>query len=544
MSIFDSVGFVKPPKTNPFNLSRQNLMTAQFGKIYPVFWDEIIPGDKFRLSPAALIKLLPLYSPIMQNINVTFDCFVVPYRLLCKDWKNFIYDANGSKKLMPFLTLSQLLTHSEQGFLLDYLGIPPGFTGTNLSSDEQNFPLNIWPILAYNLIYQNEYRDEDLIPFTAASDFSDVSEVIEYDDSINGDFSSYPWWESFLELRNRSFRKDYFTSCRPWPQKGVAPSLGFESEVNFKLNSSAVAQTLGALGLRSSVGSDALDTYVLPLNPQGGSNSAVDGDTGFALGPIDVTTNPISGLTANDFRTLFTLQQWLEKNAVAGSRYIEGTLSYFGVRVKDARAQEPEFIGRSVMPVQISEVLQTSESNATPQGFRSGVGNAAGYSKPFKYFATEHSVVMVLMSIMPAASYFQGIRRAWTRTDIFDYPWPEFQRLGEQAVRNMELYVDDQPSDRPSLLDTFGYQSRYAELRSSFNEIHGEFRSTLLNWHCGRQFGNMPLLNQEFIECDAENDGINRIFNYVKATDKFYCQLFFDYRIKRPFQYHSQPAVI
>lgn len=544
MSIFDSVGFVKPPKTNPFNLSRQNLMTAQFGKIYPVFWDEIIPGDKFRLSPAALIKLLPLYSPIMQTINVTFDCFVVPYRLLCKDWKKFIYDANGSTNLMPYLRLEQVLKYSETGSLLDHLGIPTNVDTSTLLDEERDFPLNIWPVLAYNLIYQNEYRDEDLIPFTAAADYSDPSEVVEYDDDIHGDFSSYPWWVSYFELRNRAYRKDYFTSCRPWPQKGVAPSLGFESEVNFKLNGSAVAQTLGALGLRSSVGSDELDTFVLPLNPQGGSNSAVDGDTGLALGPIDVTTNPISGLTANDFRTLFTLQQWLEKNAVAGSRYIEGTLSYFGVRVKDARAQEPEFIGRSVMPVQISEVLQTSESAHTPQGFRAGVGNAAGYSKPFRYFATEHSVVIVLMSILPSASYFQGIRRAWTRTEIFDYPWPEFQRLGEQAVRNMELLVVGDAVRRPSLLDTFGYQSRYAELRSSFNEIHGEFRDSLLSWHCGREFGSMPMLNQEFIECDAENDGINRIFNYVDKTDKFYCQLFFDYRIKRPFQYHSQPAVI
>lgn len=553
MSIFDTVAKAPTLRRNPFNRSFENKLTVEFGKLYPVLVDELVPGDKIKLSPSAVVRMMPLYTPIMQNITVDFHAFVVPYRLLAKKWKDFIFATGSDKPVMPFLNTKELLDESTIGSLLDYLGIP-----TDLSiADETalaNFPLNIWPILAYNLIFQNEFRDEDLQPFVDPDDYNNVDDIIEYDNDLEGHFSNNEWWKSFLTLRNRAWKKDYFTSARPWPQKGVAPSLGVFSQPTANID------FIGYTG-DGFVENDEYGVYWPALNLssdyKSGSSDSLNLHSSQGVDDVQVTNSSVLGtlkgrvnlqdiqstISADDFRMLFTLQQWLEKAAVNGNRYLEGTLGYYGVRVKDGRAQEPEFIGMCSLPVQIGEVLQTSQINKdNVLGHMGGHGYAAGYSRPFRYFATEHSCLMVLMSIRPRASYFQGIKRMWSRTDNLDYFFPDFQKLGEQAIRNMELYIDNDSGD--DALETFGYQSRYAEMRSSFDEIHGDFRSSLKTWHCAREFGNKPVLNTEFIKIDAENDGLNRIFNYTEDTDKFVCQLYFDFIHKRPMKYHTRPAVI
>ena len=189
----------------------------------------------------------------------------------------------------------------------------------------------------------------------------------------------------------------------------------------------------------------------------------------------------------------------MERNARAGARYVEFLNSHFGVSPRDDRLQRPEYIGGSKSPIIISEVLQTSSTDVTtPQG--NMAGHAMGLSSSFcgKYSATEYGLIIGIMSVMPKPSYQQGIDRQWLRRTTYDFFFPEFVNLSEQAVLNAEIYASAVEEDN---LDIFGYQGRYNEMRVKSNMVCSQMRDTFDYWHLGRKFDSLPVLNDEFIEC-------------------------------------------
>lgn len=570
MSIFDTSAVVKKQKTNRFNLSHENLITANMGPLYPVLGQLLIPGDRISLSPAAVIKSVPTLAPFYANVQCDFHCFAVPLRLMSKNWSDWIYNVE-SELSIPSSSLAAVLraqsAHGNEKALYSYFGLPSvgSINGNSFSRGvDTDRRVNVWKPLAYHYIWKEYFRDEDLQELDDNTGAIFDNSVVDFDTILDGDDSEDGVQAFFSTLHYRCWRKDYFTSARPWPQKGLVPTLSIsaleDAPVTFHFDQLADYPQSGRFNFagvnRNASDNNRIDTETLSIygaladNALSGSHQAVVSADGKMTATADMESVSV-GVTIADLRNLFAVQRWLEINAVAGSRYIEGTLAYYGVRVKDSRAQVPEFIGMSSTTILMSEIVQHEPTANKPQGNRTGLMNASAVSRPFRYFATEHCVLMCIMSLRPKAAYFQGLNRDWFRLDQFDYCFPLFQHLGEQPVYNYELCCpgtidDDDFVFNDEFLDgVFGYQSRYAEFRSAFDEINGEFRSSLDYWHISRVFGNQPQLNDEFVQVNSVRDGLNRSFAVITDdVDHFYCDIWFNFQAWRPLKYHTTPALV
>jgi hypothetical protein len=521
MSIFTQVK-LKKPKKSKFDLGHEKKLSLNMGELIPTLVQEVIPGDSFKVSTNNLVRMHPLIAPIMHRIDVFTHFFFVPNRLIWKEWDDFIMQQKGeidSPLNVPLLqigedtqsSLNQTVKASTlPGTLLDYFGIP------DLSNKTINEPIqiNALPFKAYTLIYNEYYRDQDLeneIPIDTGSAFGSC-------------VPSNP--DSNLFLRSRSWKKDYFTSARPWAQKGhdVNLPIGFGKDEIKLVHSNSGTPTSGSL---SSVSG----------NPRDGVNEPTHLE-----GTIDAPN-------VRELRNAIKLQEWLEKNARAGSRYIEGILAHFGVLSKDARHQRPEYLGGGRQPVQISEVQSTAQAptydgtgnvnGEVYQGNLSGQGTSMG-SAGFKKSFTEHGWIIGITSILPKPAYMNGINRAFFHGLIdgrFDYAWPEFAQIGEQPIFNAELYADGSSND----LATFGYAPRYAEYKYNPDTVHGDFKGNLEHWHLSRKFENLPTLNKSFIQYQFDQSQ-QRVFPVQDATDKFYMQIYNDVKAIRPLPYFGDPS--
>lgn len=535
MSLFTKIA-VKVPRRNAFGLSAENHLTANFGELIPVLVQECFPGDKFRIATEASIKLAPLVAPVMGRIDVYMHTFFVPHRLLYENWEEFItggetgefpngglLDSQGNPVYVaPYFDFDKLRAGGWlfTGQLCDYLGLPSfGPTDATISGVP---PISALPILAYKKIYSDWYRDE-LLDDNPYEIFEPV-----------GDGEIAPT-DIFLAKRWRCWHKDYFTSARPDTQLGPAVTVPINGDVEasgpFRLGQN-LSFTDRSTVLRD--GSQQVQTqpqgsateFVAPLFTAGAVQTYYDG-----------LTLDDAGVLINDLRRALRLQEWQEKNMRGGNRYIENIFHHFGVKSSDARLQRSEYLGGRKMPVVVGEIPQAvdtvgSQSYAAGErylGERGGIANAQGRSKFVTKFCEEHGFIMTIMSIMPHASYQQGIPRYFgARWDRFDYLWPEFGNLGEQEVYNWELYVgagENQNND-----GVFGYQSRYADMKFTPGAIHGEFRDSLKFWHNGRIFASRPRLNTSFVHFPSADDagGQNRIFAVTDNSQAahFYCHLF------------------
>lgn len=355
------------------------------------------------------------------------------------------------------------------------------------------------PFAAYQLIYIDYFRDQNLQPdlgkdgnssIILSDGLQDVSKRVE-----------------LVKLRRRAWEHDYFTAALPFAQKGGSVDMPLLGDAPVKFNATGVPLTVqiennapGSMSVESAPTADIEDRFLYA-------------DLG-----------EVSGSTINDLRRAFRLQEWLEKMARGGSRYIEQVLVHFGVKSSDARLNRPEYLGGTKAPMIISEVLQTSSSDGTtPQGTMAGHGISANSGKNISYFCEEHGYIIGVMSIMPKTAYQQGIPKHFMRTSHLDYAWPTFAHIGEQEVLNKEVYYD--PSDNKDN-EVFGYVPRYSEYRYMSSRVAGDFRTTLKNWHMGRIFGNRPLLNSDFIECKPRND----IFAVTTDSQNIWAEVY--HRIK------------
>lgn len=555
MNIFNSVS-VKPPKRNKFNLSHQNKLTCEMGKLIPVLMEPVIPGDRFKISSQSLVRFAPLIAPIMSDIDVYMHFFFVPNRLIWKDWEGFITGSLNGKKLesseLPKtprigFTKDQMLEYFKPGSLSDYLDFQ-SFTKSNDFTRKVYF--DELPFRAYQRCYFDYYRDENLIDF---DDFSLIR-----DTSGDNDFIDSSRQQELLKLRTRAWKKDYFTSALPWPQKGddvMLPLGGADIVPNGTYDSAVLKDKNPVLGsfMAFNAGSTILggEGAMKNFNYVGqNNNSSFDGQIvtpseeyrPFGINPnrygVDadeiarmLRTGDIGTTTINDLRRAFAAQRFLERRAKGGSRYIEQNLAFFGVKSSDARLQRAEFIGGTKQPVVISQVLQTSQSTSTsPQANPAGNAVSVGGNFVCDKFCEEYGFIVGIMSIMPKAEYMQGIPKKYLKTDPYEYYWPQFAKIGEQPILQKELNY--RPWQINNETATFGYTPRYAEYRFIPNRVHGDFKDTLKMWTLARDFGDQGVfLNQSFIECNPDT----RIYA-VEDSDFNHCwvQINFDIKALRP----------
>lgn len=449
------------PRRSVFNLSYEKKFTCDMGQLIPVMCDEVVPGDIFKLGSQAVIRFQPLLAPVLHEINMYVHYYFVPYRLLWDQWEDFITGGvqGTDTSVLPRWTPTNYAVNS----LWDYFGFP-------LLVPTGALPMD-FPRRAYNLVYNEYYRDETL-----------QTEVALTNETI---------------LR-RNWEKDYFTSSLPWQQRGVAPALPISGTTsaqwptawfvqdtftpNIGVNPSAATGTLHGFG----------DTAL-------GRQNAIDF---FNSNSVDLSA--ASAFDIADLRLAFQIQKWMERNARAGVRYTEFLKAHFGVSPRDDRLQRPEYIGGSKSPVIVSEVLQTSSTDTTtPQGNMAGHGISVNDAYCGSYRADEFGLIIGIMSVMPKPAYQQGIDRQWLRRTKYDFYFPEFCNLSEQAIERAELYASTVEAEN---LTIFGYQGRYDELRVKRNMVVSEMRSTFDYWHLARQFSSAPLLNESFIQCVPRKD--------------------------------------
>ncbi len=562
LSIFQYVKDNRPAG-NKFDLSYSKHLTTRFGVLYPVLADECVPGDYWSIGAETAIRLQPLLAPLMDSIDVTVDYFFVPYRLLYEDWQKFITGGKkgtftGNLPLYPWARADAGSQNPEimsvKNTLWDAFGMPLA-SDINLGDKDAAYLAKMktkplaFPWLAYNMIHFYYYQDQNL-------NLSDAEEWDEVPDDPSAQNPNPPSYNngSFCKysntLRNRAYGKDYFTSALPFQQRGVAPSLPLSGFV--PLSGLGVGEVTT---MATADGNTSLNIYApgdtSRANPNQIDSSGEPIMANFSVNPESQLGVELSGggtFTVPELRTIFQIQKWMELNARAGSRYIEFLQAHFGISPTDETLQRPEFLGRIVQPVVISEVLQTSQSsdNSVLGEF---AGHGISYSSNFidGYKVKEFGIVVGLMSIMPKSTYFQGINRQWLRRSRFDFYFPEFANLSEQGIFNAEIFVRDDTTDPDNdFVDTvngevFGFQGNNDEMRIKQNMVTGMMRDTFDYWHLARKFANPPELNEDFITVKA--DDFKRVFA-VQDEDPFIVNFRNILNVDRPMPAIPDPGLI
>ncbi|AXH77709.1 MAG: major capsid protein [Microviridae sp.] len=502
--LFQQVEFAKTGKSL-IDLSHEKKLTMNMGQLVPIMVQEVLPGDKFQCSTEHLIRFAPLVSPVMHRINVYVHHWFVPERLVHAEWEKFITGGKDGKETAtrPFIRITAgNESQIAPGSLADYMGIP---TIPSTSTISYNNDILASPFRAYQLIYNNFYRDENLIDEVPVLKTSGIVADLEKN--------------NLLTLRKRAWEKDYFTSALPWSQKG--DEIELPNNIEYK----PVTDT----------------TNIVDLNHQGvtGSLTAQAGQLQAGSGVASQVENIKSiGITINDLRRSARLQEFLEKSARGGNRLTEFIKSFFGVESSDARLQLPEFLGGGKQPVSVSEVLSTFNNETVPGAQMYGHGISVGASNQFRRRFEEHGWIISILSILPRTAYQQGIPKMYRRFDKYDLYWPTFAQLGEQEVKNWEIYHDWAGADLDT--GTFGYQSRYAEYKFQQSTVHGDFKDSLKFWHMGRIFDTKPALNETFVNSDPTQ----RIFAVTDpSVHKLYVQLYHNLKAIRPMPYFNKPIL-
>ena len=580
MSIFSKIPKPYVPKSK-HNLSHPWLGTIKMGKLIPFYVEDIVPSDYINLSTEMKIKFDPLTAPIMTNIDAFVSYWFVPYRLIWNNAEDFfgIYQtapdpsSQSGVKSAPIMPKTYIPSASGvvASSLADYMGLPANFTaGQNTYKLTGEF--SALPFRAYHLIYNEFFRDGNL-----QEEFNIYKG--DYDPEMKTNYSTVKDGYAHLNvIHNRAWRKDYFTSALPFPQRGPEVTLPVSGTAAIRTTNNGKRQYLdfdnrggtttfndgsdvvyargtgtdqnekGTIQEYSRLGASGTDsggTRPLGLTNENMSKALAYDNSKHLYTDLEdiqaVLDNAVSP-NVNEYRRAFAIQRWLEALARAGSRYTEQLRGVFGVSPDDARLQRPQFLGANRIPIMVSEVVQTSATesgaNGSAQGNLAGYAGAVSMNGHFKRRFKEHGVVIGIMCVAPQPVYASALQRFWLKDDVLDFGWPQFSNLGEQEIWQGEIWPYASDSDKKNV---FGYAPRYAEYKYHPSSVHGDFVNQLNYWHLARQFSSSPNLNSDFIQIKPADT--SRIFADVSGeTDQIQVQLYNRIRSIRPFTKFGIPV--
>ncbi len=504
-----------------FDRSHGYKTTLNSGFLIPFYVDEALPGDTFNLKVTAFARLATPLKPVMDDMFMETFFFSVPVRQVWESWEKFQGEQenpdDSTDFVVPQLTIS---TGDEVGTIFDYMGIPTDIP--------ENFSVNSLHLRAYNHIYNNWFRKQDLI---------DSVPVNKGDGPDNG---------ADYNLLRRAKRMDYFTACQPWPQKN---NTGLD--ITIPIGTSAPIASDGELVQIISIETpnegpefesviDVSDNIQARIGPQ------ATGPEG-TFTPLYADLTQATGITINDMRESFAIQRVFERDSRGGTRYPEIIKSQFNVSDPQLLVlQRPEFLGGSSTHINVQQVPQTSDQLSggpgaeTPQGNLAAYGTGTMRSHGFVKSFTEHCLLIGIINVRASITYQQGLNRMWSRRTRFDYFLPALANLGEQAVLSKEIFLDGSAADE----DVFGYIPRFDEYRYYPSLITGEFRSThsesLDVWHLAQEFETRPVLGETFIQ---EDPPIDRIIA-VQDEPQFILDCHFNLRCARPMPLYAVPGMI
>jgi len=490
-----------------FDTQYAHKTTFDSGYLVPIYCDEVLPGDMHNVKATMFARLATPLFPVMDNLHLDTFFFFVPNRLVWTNWVKFMGEQANPGDSISY-TVPQI-DSPEGGYavgsLFDHFGLPTAgqITGSNMVTH------NALPLRAYNLIYNEWFRDENL----------QNSVVVNTGDS-GDDVADYT-------MLRRGKRKDYFTGALPWPQKGASVTIPIGSSAPIK----STATGGGVFNI-----SRPNTNVATPFQAAGTSTADLYADLSAA-----------TAATINQLRQSFQIQKLLERDARGGTRYTELLRAHFGVTPQDYRLQRPEYIGGGSTYVNVNPIAQTSATSisggATPLGNLAAMGTALAQGHGFTYHAQEHGYIIGLVNVRADLTYQQGLPRMWSRETRYDFYFPVFAHLGEQAILNKEIYVTGTSTDD----DVFGYQERWAEYRYKPSQITGLFKSTSTGtidaWHYAQKFTSLPTLNSTFIQ---ETPPVDRTTAVGSAANgqQFLMDAFFDCKMARPMPMYSVPGLI
>lgn len=535
-----------------FDRSHSLKTSFNVGDIVPFFIDEVLPGDTFNVDTSKVVRLQTLLTPVMDNIYLDSYFFFVPNRLTWSHWKQF----NGENTESAWIPqteyeVPQITAPADTGWsvgtIADYLGVPTGVPNLSVSA---------LPFRAYALVMNEWFRDENLSdPLVVPIDDATVAGV------NTGTFVT-DVAKGGLPYKAAKYH-DYFTSCLPSPQKGPDVLIPSATTGEFPVvprSSRISTDTLGTAPLTYNMRGTTGSAYVLHSNadriqggdmPYGGSSSTVP--TGMVPDNLYAISSAGLGASINQLRMAFQIQKLYEKDARGGSRYIEILKSHFGVTSPDARLQRPEYLGGNRIPININQVVQQSATAAdqTAQGTVTGMSVTTDTHSDFTKSFTEHGFVIGVMVARYDHTYQQGLERFWSRKDRFDYYWPVFANIGEQAVKNKEIYAQG-PGVKDSagaVIDdqVFGYQEAWADYRYKPSRVTGEMRSqyaqSLDVWHLADDYSALPMLSDSWIREDKTN--VDRVLAVTSSvSNQLFADIYIKNRTTRPMPMYSIPGLI
>lgn len=529
MKFFDALNFAPRPKVemSTFDMSHEHKTSLAFGKIAPVFLQEVLPGDKWHISPNAFLRTMPLLSPMMHKLDLKMRFFFVPNRLIWTGWEKFIsrgFTGEHEDEFVPTFSFSTngSISSSDDGVLskgslLDYFGFP-------LSSVKEKMRISQLPFRAYDLViceyFRNNLIDIDgvLLNEQGAARYDVLNGIF----SVNDDVYKTTRFRlpSLLQPADLCWENDYFTSASTTP---LGQEVGPSSNMPSYAGNTPVADHLleGA-----------------QVSPDG--SFKLDGN--FLSGNFKNTDGNPAGVTVNELRTALRLQNFLETGLRYGRRYVEQLFGHFGVESSDARLQRPEYLGGGSLAVQVSEVASTAGSDAGHLGDLAGRGLSVGSFGDINFTSEEHGFIIGVAYLSPHSSYYGGIPRTFLRSERLDFAFPEFADLGAQPIWQSELDASDNYND-DATNHIFGYVPRYSDYKQALDRFSGDMVRDLAFWHLGRDFsGTSPALNADFVYInDKARESLNRVFGVTDAKrHPFVCTFGFTANALRPLPFNPQ----